>query len=445
MLQRYAFALFVICGVALAAIVMLRPDPAVEFEAALARLEPEDALARIESAQATMKFTDDLHMVHARLALDAGALETARAAFGLVLQSDRHNPEVFDGLATVAALSGDLAGAASFKAKAHALAPDAARRETLGYWYRLLGDGEAELGLLSEVPPRRLGPFERERLARLLVARGDLGAYETLLVAITEAGGADALMARRQRLELAIEAGDPERALALARSWIDVDPGDVAILRAALETFLGRGAVDQAVALSGSAILARPDSGAVAMAAFAESGHGGLARLTQASWLAADDELDAGDWQALAAMAERSGDLSGIRRALERPAPGPVPADAFLQVLRYQGARALLPYRHAISPEILAENPLVAAAWFNWHRETEKTYRQLLAAAEGPLTEWDRDIWMSVAADLRGTPFYRALLAGAPSDAGLRDRLRAGILVPVARTSLEPGPEGTDG
>jgi hypothetical protein len=162
------------------------------------------------------------------------------------------------------------------------------------------------------------------------------------------------------------------------------------------------------------------------------------------NWLARDGSLDAEDWDALVRVAEQSGDLTGLRTAIARAAVGPFdgqgdappPATAFLQFLRYQGARALIPYESTMTSETFEEVPLIGAAWHGWLRQPKESFDYLLAAANGPLTDWDRAIWMLIAYDLRSTTFYRDLLAGAPADAGLRDLLSLSIRSPMPTPPL---------
>ncbi|TNC74975.1 hypothetical protein [Rubellimicrobium roseum] len=441
-MQRYAFALFAICAVAVYAILVLRPDPAVEFEAELSGMEPAEALARLEARDGRVDLTENLRLLQARLATAAGDLDAARAAYEEIIATGSPTARLFDELADVAALSGDLAAAAAFKARAQDMEPQADRRQALGYWYRLLGDEAEETRLLVATAPERLTDFERERLAALLLARGETDAYRDLHMAISETGGEGALAARRRLLELGIDAGRPDEALELALGWFRMEPHRKEGLDASLRTLVGRGALDQAVRLATVAVGTDPEIGPVPVTAFIDTGHGGIGRRLQALWLAGDAGLDGQDWQALVRVAERTGDLTGLREALARAshrrspdgiaADAPPPATVFLQFLRYQGARALLPYQGAMTSQTFEGAPLVGAAWYGWLRQPTATYDYLLAAAEGPLTDWDRAIWMSVASDLRGTPFFRSLLAGAPRDAGLRELLSRDVRSPVA-------------
>ena len=441
-MHRYVLALAVICLLAIGAVVLLRPDPAVELEAALARLEPDAALDRLAEVERRMELTENLRLAQARLALAAGELGTARAAYETLLASDGDNLQVLDELSELAVIEGQLGEAAALQSRVQALAPNPERRQMLGYWYRLLAEPDREIALLESTPPRRLTVPERARLAELYFAAGEIEACREMLFVLSEAGGEDGLRARRQLIELSIEGGDTPAALALALAWNEADPGDGAALEASLTTLVGRGATAEAARLAETAVVAEPGIGAVPARVFLSSGHGALGRQMLQRWLASDPVLDAEDWQSLVQIAERSGEVSALRHALARSEPqdAPPPADLFLQFLRYQGPRALLPFERAMNAETFAALPLLGAAWSSWHRRMPQTYGYLLAATEAPLTDWDREIWMSIAQDLRGTPFYRDLLAGASHDAGIAARLRDSILTPVPTTSPAGAP-----
>ena len=445
-MHRYVVALAVICLLALGTVVLLRPDPAVEFEAALGRLEPAVALERLGVADRRAGLTENLRLIQARLALAVGELDIARAAYETILSSDGANLQVLDELTELEVIEGNLSEAAALQSHAQTLAPNPARRQTLGYWYRVLGDSGSEIALLEATPPRQLTPPERTRLAELYLADGAIDAYREMLLVLSEASGEDRLRARRQLLELEIEGNDTPAALALALGWSASDPEDGEALEASLATLVGRGAMAEATRLAESAAATEPDVGMVPARVFLAAGHGGIARKMLGRWLEADPALNAEDWQALVQFAERSGEVSTLRRALARPGStdSPPPPELFLQFLRYQGPRALLPFEREMDAETFVALPLIGAAWSSWHRQIPQTYAYLIAAAEAPLTDWDRDIWMSIAQDLRSTPFYRDLLTGPARDDGLARRLRDSILIPMSTTSLpeRPAPPG---
>lgn len=442
-MRPHVLALLAVCGLALAAILLLRPNEEVRFEARLAQLEPEEALASLRAAERSEgALPQSLELAHARLARGAGELAEARAGFERVLEETGPQAGVLDELARIEALAGDMARAARLLGEAQALEPDDERRQTLGHWLRALRETEAELALLRGTPPEDLTAWERERVALLLVEAGRVEEYRAYLAAAAgaedpAAEGAEAAPFRRQLLEFEIDAGAPDRALEAALRWHDAAPEDREGLRISVGTLIGRGAIDEAGALARRAVERDPETGAALAPVFLRSGHGGLARDLQARWLRSDPPLSREDWAALAEMAELSGDLSALNAALARPAAAEeeVPGSVFLQLLRYRGAQALVPHRARLTGDALAEAPLVAAAWSNWRRQPSETYRDLVLASRAPLTDWDREIWLSIAGDLRGTPFERALLAGAPADPGLRERLRDRVLPAIPTTA----------
>ena len=287
-MQRYALALATICALAIGAILMLRPEPAVELEVQLSRMAPEAALAQLDASGDDTARSQNLRLMHARLAAAGGDLDTAERAYLDVIETGGPTTAVLDELSDVAALSGDLAAAAAFRARAEALGPNPERRQTLGYWYRLIGDTTKERELLASYRPDRLTAFERERLAGLYIAGGEIEAFRGMLQVMSETGGEDALAARRQMLELSIEAGEPDAASAMTLDWFAAAPDDGDGLEASLRTLVGRGALDQAVTLATRAIETNPEIGAVPATVFINTGHGGIGRRLQALWLAGD-------------------------------------------------------------------------------------------------------------------------------------------------------------
>lgn len=432
-MHRYALAVTLICALAISSILLLRPEPAVELEARLSRMEPGAALAILNADQGDLPSSKNLRLMHARLAAAAADFETADEAYHAVITIGGSTPAVLDEMSEVAAMAGDLGRAAGYKAKAQSLDPDPERREVLGYWYRLLGWEIAETRLLSTTPPERLTTFERARLAELYLAVGDGAAYRDMLMSMSASDGKGAAVARRELLELDLGRGDYASALGLATNWFAEAPDDRIGLGTSLRTLVGRGAVEQASQLAWHVITANPAIGAVPAEVFYASGHRAIARQIQASWLASEQALDAEDWQTLVGVAERTGDLRALHEALARNLPDDevAPPSAFLQFLRYQGPRALLPFRPFMTPEVFQDEPLVGAAWYTWHRQFAAAYDLLVAASAKSLTDRDRSIWMSIASDLHGTPFYRELLTGAPRDTGLRDMLSLQLRAPV--------------
>lgn len=442
-MRRYDFTIVLICLAAIGLVLLLLPDPMVKLEAKMASLEPENALIEFAQIKSASDRSRNLNLMHARLAMAAGDFAAARTQYLLVDDDVSQNPEILDELAALAAMSGDLADAREFKTRAHALAPDVNRRQDLGYWLRLSGDREAEADLLATVPLRSLTGFEKQRLSELLLASGNIHAYRDMLTDRAAAKGDDALEARGQLLELAIEMGDAAGALRFALDWSAADPLDRDNLELSLRTLIARGATAEALELAEFAVTRNPHIGSVPVYTFIAAGHGGIARRLQDLWLDTDPLLDSADWIALSVIAERSGDLAALRHALVRNVTddAPPPPDAFLQFLRYQGARALMPYRAHMTEDLFAQMPLLGAAWYSLQRNAPHTFAFLVAAAnsaEVPLTDWDRSIWMSITQDLRGTPYYRELLSKPSRDAKITALMHDSVL-PVISSSLPDG------
>lgn len=432
-MRRYALALLLICLGAVFATLQLRPDPAVELEAELLRIEPVDALERLNAGEADANPTKNIRLLHARLAATAGNYDTAQRAYHEVIALGGASAEIMDELATMEAVSGELERAVIYKADAYEQAPDSNRRQTLGYWYRLLRDADRERALLSSVSADELTDFERTRLSDLYLSIGDIAAYRDILGDIAESGGKAELPAKRDLLFFHLESGEPDIALDLARNWVKGSSEDADQLGMILTALIGRGAIAQAAKLGRDAIAANSEIGAVPTSAFIKSGHGGLGREMQSYWLAEDRELDLNDWSELNAVAEITGDLKSLQFAIARQLPGDSepPAESFMQFLRYQGARALLPYRAYMTVETFEKAPLLGAAWYAWHNQPQESFRYLAAAARTPLSDWDRSIWMSIASGLRGTPFYRELLVRTVDDPRLRDMMISALRSPV--------------
>lgn len=447
-MRRYILASSAICLLAIGVVVLLQPDPMVRLEAELASLEPEEALERLAAAEDAGPLSRNLYLMHARLDVAHGDFDAARQGYLRVLVDSTGHAKTLDEMAELAALRGDLPAAVMLRKRAYHQAPDMVRRQDLGYLLRLSGNSAAEMDLLRDVSPRLLTPFERQRLSDLLLASGDIGAYRDMLVFLSDGTDETALAARRQLLELDIETGQPDQAMARASDWNADAPADRDTLDQSLRTLIGRGATAEALTVAERSIVNDPEIGAVSVDAFLGAGHGGIGRHLQSLWLDADPELDAADWLALALNAERSGDMAALRRALARTTAADAPPSpaVFLQMLRYQGARALLPYRDFMTPDLFSQMPLLGAAWCNLHRDMPQTFAYLLDAANATdplLTEWDRQIWMLVAQDLRGTPYYRDLLSGALADGGITTLLRAGVLAVVPTTFPAAAPAAT--
>lgn len=446
-LRDHAMAAAVLGAVAWSGITGLFPDPGVALEAELSRLEPEAALRDLRRAEGRIAFHDNLQLLHARLSLADGDLDGARQSFLRLLARAGPSEEVLDSLAGIEVASGQLGRAAVFLRRAHALYPTPERRARLGGWYRALRLPGAERALLQAADPHDLTAPEADRLAQLLIAAGQAAEYEALLVALSQGPGDTAPGARQRLLEYLVEAGRAPEAVVAATGWAAAPEGG-ATLEGSVRTLIGRGAIDAAILVARAGFKAAPPEAHAVLPVLARSGHGGIARHLQGEWLALRPRLTEAEWATLAALAESTGDMRGVQLALARGGAQASPGArgrALLQVMRYRGAVALVPYRGLMTPEVLAATPLLGAGWAAWRGDRRASYRHLLDAAAQPLGSWDQLIWMSIAEGLRGTPFHRALLAGAVDHPGLRQRLRDSVIAPRPATITAPESEETAG
>ena len=422
-------ALILCCGVG-AGLVAMRPSSEVRFEARLAQLEPDAALLKLHEAQGVITFSDNLELLYARLLLADGDLEGARQSVMRLLARSPFSVATLDMLAEIEMVGGDLPRAIVALRSAYNAEPSAERRSRLAGWYGALRMTDAECALLASVTPTVLSRPENDRLSLLLIKTGRVSEYQDLLSGLAEGDGPDHLVFKRRWLEHLVESGRPADAVTAASRWAN-GPNAAAVLETSIQALIGRGAINAAIRLARIGFAIAPADGHVALPALARSGHGGVARMLQAEWLAHRQRLSADDWGTLTAVTESTGDLNGLHAAFASGkglASPEATADALMQVLRYRGPEALLPYRGLLERSVTDHAPLLGAAWAMWRGDRVTGYHHMLSAAQQPLSNWDQLIWMSLAEGLQGTPFYRQLLAGAIDHPGLRQRLRDSVI-----------------
>lgn len=187
------------------------------------------------------------------------------------------------------------------------------------------------------------------------------------------------------------------------------------------------------MSLALSALGVAPDTSYQLIAVFLDGGHQGRAFAIQQAWLAKIDAVPTQAWATLINVAERTGNLGGLRTALAKAAPHAVPtADlsaALLQFLRYQGVQSLFPQAAYLRSDVLTQQPLIGAAWAAAQGKQREAARFLAASATTPLTEWDWLIWENIAASLRGSPAYQQLLTSAPETGRARQMLQRAFMV----------------
>lgn len=422
-MQRNSTLFLGFCVLAAVAAYFLQPSSADRMEANTAELAPEAALTQLEKQAAEGTLDRNLRMILADLALRAGHLDTASNALENQRVETHHELAAAELLSAVAQMSGDMAGAARHLEIAYDIAPTAERRMTLGGWYRILRDSEAELGILRSVPATRLSAWEVERLLDLAQQVRQYDALESVLQTLAYQDGEQADVYKARLISYLIQAGRAKSALGAAWRWYK-DEDDTRALLISLETFIGRGAISEATALAMRALEENPEEAHVLIASFARSGHGATARALQDHWLALSPDLGDAGWRTLIDLAAFTGDLRALRRELmgvsKTRGDHYVVADALGQILRYQGARALTPFRNLLTESLLKRAPLIGAALEAEQGRDAAVFSYLVAAANLPMRGWERSMWLALADRLRGKPAYRALLETATADEALR-------------------------
>ena len=392
------------------------PDRNLQLEAEIARLPPESALARLDAELAAGRpLNAYLAFRQAELAAMIGRDAQAVAILDGLAVAGTPSAELADARAALALRLGQPAAAAIFLAQAQQLAPDAARRQRLGYLYRQLRQPEAERSLLAATDTADLTPFERFRLVDLLIANRDPAAAATQLdsiIALDKAAAPDAVA----RLTLALlDQDQPGRLEAAARLWLD-RPDAADLIAVLARTLAGAGiAADQ---LARNLAAAVPGARSVLVTALTDGGQMAAARVIQTGWIAERRSLQPAEWVASSHYAERSGDLSVLQIALLADTARTAPGTALLPILRYQGAGALLPFRGHLTPDLLAATPLVAAGWAGFRKSPDQAYVALLAAAQSVVLPQDRALWRNIAASLAQSGVearLRAAQAGSPA------------------------------
>ena len=416
--SRQTLAVLAVALLVLWAAIAFFPDRNLQLEAEIARLHPEAALARLDAELAAGRpLGANLAFRQAELAAMIGRDAQAVGILDALAMAGTPSAEMADARASLALRLGQRTAAAAFLAEAQQLAPDADRRQRLGYLYRQLRQARAERGLLAATDTADLTPFERFRLVDLLTANGDPAAAATLLdaiIALDKTAAPDAVA----RLTLALLDQDaPGRLEAAARLWLD-RPDAAALIEVMGRTLAAAGIA--AGPLARNLAAAVPRARPVLVMALTDGGQMAAARAVQTDWIAESRSLQPAEWAASSHYAERSGDLSVLQIALLSDAAGTAPGSALLPILRYQGAEALLPYRRHLTPDLLAATPLVAAGWAGFRQAPDLAYVALLAAAQGTVLPQNRALWRNIAASLAQSGVEARLRAAQAGDPALQ-------------------------
>lgn len=426
-MSRYFLALFAFCILSIVAIIALQPDPLIHFEAELSRMKPEQALETLDAPGAYEIEQHNIALGHAELLMASGNLEGARALLEVIEATLPRNAEVRRRRAQLAKLKNETGAVVDFETAKYAAEHTPKGRATLGLAHRLQRDPKAEIDVLRSVPPEQLSTWEAQRLARLLQATGAHAEAEALFSRLAGGTGELADQAKARLIVMQIDEGRSRDALKEALTWYEVSEFDPAIFETVLPVFLARGAIDEAVWFADQIIELSPASGHKLLHIFSSSGHRAIASRIQDLILSRQTAASEEEWAAIVAFASLTGDVRGLQKIIAGAEQGSIPtatlSNAFLQMLRYQGPRALTPYRQFISEDLADHAPLIAAAFAVEQAQPEVAVRHLVAAAETDLNAWDQSIWLSMALKLTDTGYDRLLLTSPYVPQPLKDAL----------------------
>ena len=313
--SRQTLAVLAVALLVLWAAIAFFPDRNLQLEAEIARLHPEAALARLDAELAAGRpLGANLAFRQAELAAMIGRDAQAVGILDGLAMAGTPSAEMADARASLALRLGQRTAAAAFLAEAQQLAPDADRRQRLGYLYRQLRQARAERGLLAATDTADLTPFERFRLVDLLTANGDPAAAATLLdaiIALDKTAAPDAVA----RLTLALLDQDaPGRLEAAARLWLD-RPDAAALIEVMGRTLAAAGIAADPLArnLAAAVPRARP----VLVMALTDGGQMAAARAVQTDWIAESRSMQPADYATPSSRLQTP--LSGDQRLMQTP------------------------------------------------------------------------------------------------------------------------------
>lgn len=428
--QPLPFAL-TICTFAGIALYALHPKPSVQLEGEIAMLEPSVALRRLDAAADT-EIQRNLALTHAALAIEAGEFDVAASVLRKLRDAGQDTVEIEMMLANAGRLSGDPASQMGHLAAAYDLAPSSALRQQLGLAYRINRFPAQERALLLAIDSRDLTSYEASRLADLLRQARQFDVLENLYRKRADGDGPDADEAKQLFIIHLLENGRSAEAQIQALRWFEASRRDQHMLQTAIPAFVNWGALDEAMSLALSSLRAAPKTSYQLIAVFLDSGQQNSAITFQQAWLEKIPTVPSEAWPTLLDIAERTGNLAGLRIALSKTPADALPtaqlSKALLQFLRYQGVQALYPFSEYLRKDVLKDQPLIGAAWAAGQSNQIEAAAFLIESAKGEMTDWDWMIWGNIAKSLQGSSAYQILLANAPAESRARSVLLSAFM-----------------
>jgi hypothetical protein len=417
MQERGALLTLIALAVAAAgAAVLLVPRGELKTEAELAAVPAPEALAQLDAVQDPL--TPQLAFRQAEWTAASGETEKADTLLAALASRTPQSAMIAAARADLALRKGELLQAAFHLAQAQSAAAQPVLRHRLGLIYRRLGDSGSERALLAAAQLGDLTEWERIRLIDLTASDGATAEAMALAGAAVSLGGPQAPQLAERFVALALTGGAVDELAQAAAGWLSGADGP------SLAEPLAQGIAlvpRQASALAQAVVSLAPDARAPLAAALTKAQVYGVARELIQPW-SERGVPGAEAWATLILYAERSGDVSVLELALQELAfrglspEEALPPGALLPLVRYHGGQALLPYQSWLTPEYLADAPLVAASWAIWQQRPGVAFDALQRAAG---REVDPVLWRAIADELQGTGYFARLKALARTDPDL--------------------------
>ncbi|MCG6114051.1 MAG: hypothetical protein MEQ84_02535 [Mesorhizobium sp.] len=235
--------------------------------------------------------------------------------------------------------------------------------------YRLHSQFEDELRVLQGISLDDLGREDGLRLASLLVAENQLAAAANVLVHFAKAVEAGETQTRLLLFDVLLSQERYEEAVGLASNWL-VDWGSAAMRADLVRKLLQTGADEAAFALASQADESlEPTVLAYLLDVFSREARLDLFGGLLSSWInhagnMTDERIQTHLQQVVIIASERGMQaliFEGLVRQLDRHERPDLAASLAEAILDRFGQPALMPYRPALTPGILAARPLLAA------------------------------------------------------------------------------------
>lgn len=425
-MQDHFLAFVGLLGLAIVGVFFLWPDTPTRLEVDLVQSAPEDALQRLDAPGAYDLEQGHVTLTHIELLRAAGRFEQAKELLETLLEDNPENSQVGRSLYDIVQLQGDYETATALVPETEA--EREARADARGAMYRILRDKPSEIDTLRSIKSRPLTEWEVDRLVRLLFATKQTRKAELLLLQYAEAGVPFSPEAKEKYLILLINSGQSDDAARQALEWAGQSDPDTTEAEDLLSVFFHQNATEVIPWLVNQYKDKWPELEHTVISLLAQNGQPGEALRLQQNMLAKGIALSEQDWNALIEFAGLTGNVTVLQRALPLAMQGQATtaqlSEALLQVLRYSGPKALVPYRAQLVQKLEHLSPLIAAALTIEQGLFPATVEHLSEAANSDLSDWEEVVWTTIAYRLQGTGYDRQLVLRVQDHPTLREDMR---------------------